>query len=816
MKPKLALIPGLALIAFSLVACGGGNSASGSISETFIALELESSDGVLSVENKALYSIEGGEIVPTFRFGSNTFPIFISPEFGAPRAQSFEGFAELPNGKIGFWSRKDGTNQIYSMDVKTGDKARLFSSKSEILSVDYFIKQRVFAINTFEPNSEGKCYVLAVDSEPQRVGTGRCESTKDRIWLISADEDGTTISELNSKFEVSGRQSLPARDITLSHSGKLAIGESITSGTLGVYSIASGDSLWSSSESDLATELLAIAESSDSFVIGIDAADEDGLVDLFWFRLDGDKLASELLGSSHSASVSLSQRGDVVVAELKGLGDDKARLLVATLGDEVEINDQVEVAQFTAFIEPDIVAFVEDEVLYLSKAGTEPTRAMDIYGEIYSIRKAISGKAILVTTQDDGDFLLTVVTPNGSRWESREIFAGGGQPSIEDARGDSVLIRSSEDDGYVMLYNLDLSGEPKSEKLAEGNIKAANFGPDGLVYFADVAGDSIDVFSVKPGDRNSRKRVSSRYTVSRYGQFGLIGAQWLSNAQAMTAIVDRLLAYCKSQGLPILIAAGGSATITVDRNSNLNDVASSAKVCVRIRSKDVGKEVSVSATSGEDVAIIWDEFDLIEGDQPSNENNVRTVSADDQGSTTDPFLRVESTERSALLSLVSWGENSSVEIGVGLEAKDGTSSSEFNFRRYASHNLAREQCLSHAVIDGTETLRVKVGVYPSGLTGETPFCVRLSGLGDGPRRLIMNPIETGDVAAITVNCADDDYYFEKSFRSDRPSAEDYQSGYSFSSGLKGLVGQCQLRHYRDYPREMGWGTWGEVDFSLQS
>lgn len=80
----------MALIAFSLFACGGGNSASGSISETFIALELESSDGDLSVENKVLYSIEGGEIVPSFRFGSNTFPIFISPEFGAPRAQSFK------------------------------------------------------------------------------------------------------------------------------------------------------------------------------------------------------------------------------------------------------------------------------------------------------------------------------------------------------------------------------------------------------------------------------------------------------------------------------------------------------------------------------------------------------------------------------------------------------------------------------------------------------------------------------------------------------------------------------------------------------
>lgn len=816
MKSKLVFLTSLVLIAISFVACSGRNSASEIISETFIALELEASDGSLSSETKVLFSIEGGEIVPSFRLGSDASTVSISPEFGAPLGQSVEGFAKLPNGKIGFWSRKDGTNQIYSLDIKTGDKTRLFSTESEISSVDYFIKQEVFLINTFDSSSEDKCYVLALNSEPQRVGTGRCESTKDRVWLIMADKDGTTISELNSKFEVSGRQSLPSRSITLSHSGKLAIGESITSGTLDIYSIASGDTLWSSSESDLAAELLAVAESSDSFVIGIDADDEDGLVDLFWFRLDGDKLASDLLGSAHSASVRLSERGDVVIAELKGLGDSKARLLVATLGDEVEINDQVEVTEFTAFIEPDIVAFVEDEILYLGKAGTEPTRAMDLYGEIFSIGKASNGGAILVTTEDDGDFLSTVITPNGSRWKAREIFAGMGRPLIWDSRGDSALILSTEEDGYNMLYNLDLSGEPKSEKLAEGNIQFANFGPDGLVYFADVSGDSIDVFSIKPGDRDSRKRVSSRYTVRRYGPFGLERARYLSDSPTITAVVDRLLAYCKSQGLPILIATGGSATVNVERSANLNDATSSAKVCVRIRTKDVGKEVSVSASSGEDVALVWDEFNLLDGDEPSTANNVRTESADDQGSTTDPFLQIESTDRSALLSVVSWGEASSVEIGVGLEAKGGTPSSEFNFRRYASHNRAREQCLGHAVIDGSGTLRVKVGVYPSGLTGETPFCVRLSGLVGGPRRLIMNPIETGDVAAITVNCAEDDYYFEKSFRSDRPSAEDYQSGYSFSSSLKGLVGQCQLRHYLDYPRDDGWGTWGEVDFSLQS
>lgn len=829
MKQKLALVLGLILMAPNLSACSGRNQLSENISETFIAIELEASDSNLSIKNQMLYTIEGGEIIPSFRLGISDNLIIVYPEFGA-YTQSFSGFAELPDGKIGYLSQKDGTSQVLSIDKKTGDKTRLFSSKDLITSVEYFIKQEVFVINTVNPllqskygTSDGYCYVLAVNSESQRVGTGRCKSTKDRLWLITSNGDGmraaggggfTTLSELNSKFEVLGRQSLPAEEIILSHSGKLAIGESSKTGTLNVYSIASGDTLWSSSETDLAAELLTVAESSDSFIIGIDADDEDGLVDLVWFRLEGDKLVSELLGDAQSASVRLSELGDFAVAEIKGLGDSPPRLLAATFGSEIKIYD-LGASTVSVLIEPNIVAFVDDEVLYLSIAGDEPSRAMDVYGVINRISKATSG-TILVMTQDDDDYLLTIITPDGSRWQSREIFAGIGRPSIVDARGDSVLIRSSEDDGYVTLYNLDLSGEPKSEKLAEGNIKVANFGPDDLVYFADVTGDSIDVLSIKPGDRDSRKRVSSRYTVDRYGQFGLKEAKWLSDSPTITAVVDRLLAYCKSQGLPILLAAGGSATVTVDRTENLDEVASSAKVCVRIRSKDVGKEISISATSGEDVAIIWDEFNLSDGDQPSTMNDVRTESADDQASMTDPFLSIESTDRSALVSVVSWGETASVEIGVGLQAKAGTSSSEFDYQRYNAHNVAREKCIGHAVIDGTKTLRVKVGVYPSGQTGETPFCVRLSGLEDGPRRLVMNPIETGDVAALTVECADDESYFKKSFQSDRPSSEDYEYGYSFSSRLKGLVGQCQLRHYREYPDDYNWGTWGEVDFSLQS
>jgi len=802
-------------------ACGGRNSSSLTTPEVFVAVELRVSDGTLSEDNQLLYSIEDGEIVPSFRLGSIYSPMLVSPRFGAPRAESFYGFAELPDGKIGFWSQKDGLDQINSIDKKTGDKTRLFSSKDQVYEIKYFKQQEVFVVNTsdsYSSDSEGKCYVVAVNSEPQRVGTGRCESTKDRLWLITTDEDGTTLSELNSKFEVSGRQTLPSQKITLSHSGKLAIGESSKSEKLDVYSISSGDKLWSSSETDLATELLAVAESSDSFIIGIDADDEDGLVDLVWFRLDADKLVSELIGSANSASVSLSQLGDFAVAELRGVGDIPPSLLTATFDGEIKVFDQGAKSEFTALIEPNIVAFVEDQVLYLSIGGGKAARAMDVYGEIISISSSAGG-AILVTTSDDDEYLFTAVVRDGSRWRSDEIFVGTGRPSVVDARGDSVLIRSSEDDGYATLYNLDLSGEAKSEKLAEGNIQLANFGPDGQVYFVEVSGDSIDVFSIEPGDRSSRTRVSSRYTVYRYGQFGLKKARWLSNEPMISAVTDRLLAYCKAEGLPILLADTGVATLETGETAvlanNQIDVPLSAQACVRIRSKDLGKEISISATSTEDVAITWEEFDISDGEQPSVSSIVRTESADDQASTTNPFLRIEATDRSALISVLSWDRKATVEIAVGSQARIGSSSSELDFQRYNNHNLVKVECIKHAMIEGTKVLRVKVGVYPSGQTGVTPFCVRLNGLQDQPRRLVMNPIETGDLAGLTVACTDGQYFFDKDFRSDRPSSEDYQNGYSFSASLKGLIGLCEFRHYEEYPASDDWGTWGEVDLSLQ-
>jgi hypothetical protein len=176
---------------------------------------------------------------------------------------------------------------------------------------------------------------------------------------------------------------------------------------------------------------------------------------------------------------------------------------------------------------------------------------------------------------------------------------------------------------------------------------------------------------------------------------------------------------------------------------------------------------------------------------------------------------VLSTAAYSLISVLSWDKKAPVEIAVGSQALIGSSSSELDFQRYNNHNLVKNECSKHAMIDGTKTLRVKVGVYPSGQTGVTPFCVRLSGFQDQARRLVMNPIETGDLAGLTVACTDGQYYFDKDFRSDRPSSEDYQNGYSFSATLKGLIGLCEFRHYEEYPASNRWGTWGEVELSLQ-
>jgi hypothetical protein len=234
-----------------------------------------------------------------------------------------------------------------------------------------------------------------------------------------------------------------------------------------------------------------------------------------------------------------------------------------------------------------------------------------------------------------------------------------------------------------------------------------------------------------------------------------------------------------------------------------------------MRQKGSEVALNISVKSNEDLAIEWLEYDLSENQTPESGGRVsRLLSADDSGSSLSPSLNVTSSAASALIRLYSWGEDATGTISIGSTASS-SSSTEFDRDRYESDEGAREACRIHAVVEAGETKRIKVGVLPNGFTGETPFCVRLEPGLNSPRNLVMNPIEIGDLAGLTVTCTDDDYYFDRNFRSDRPSVEDYDDGYRFSASLKGLVGLCGFRHYADYPADDGWGTWGEVDISLQ-
>jgi len=795
-----------ALLATTATACVGGGQGSGN--ERFVALELKGDDGRLIEGNVTFFTIEGDEILPTFRLGpsDDIGAIEIRSDFGSGDEDSYYGFPEFVDGRAAFVNRSSDADQLSLIDIATGEKSRLLSSEANFRDITLFEKPGIIVANSGY-GEEGRCYVVDKSLEVRRVGSGNCVPTAGRLWLISVEDDETRISEIDDMFEVAGRRTIPSGEVLLSPSGRLAIATT-TRGLLEITSMASGDVLWSSNESDSNVEILAAATNSDSFLIGIDADDSDGEVEVLWMRLKDGTLKSDSLGSSRTVFATLSRSGEVAII---GWGDPDGitRYDLASLedSDTPRVQDLGN-AESTWFVEPNIIATAEDDTLYLANTKSAPRRAMDIYGQISSI-VSNGSSSLLVTTSEDDKTTLSIVSPDGDRWKSTEAISGVSDLSYADSRGSSVLVVTSEDDDYGTLYEVSAADDGKTSRVAEGNIRRAAFGIEGLIYFAEVNGSSVDVYQAKPGDRKSRTRVSSRYIVQR---FGPSGARYAKSARSreMTAVIDPLLAYCRSTGIPIFDASASSNTVAVKRNDRGTSVG-----CVRMRQKGSEVALNVSVESNEDLAIEWLEYDLSENQTPENGGRVsRLLSADDSGSSLSPSLNVTSSAASALIRLYTWGEDAVGTISIGL-TPSSSSSTEFDRDRYESDETAREACRIHAVVEAGETKRIKVGVLPNGFTGETPFCVRLEPGLNSPRNLVMNPIEIGDLAGLTVSCTDNDYFFDRNFRSDRPSVEDYDGGYRFSASLKGLVGLCEFRHYRDYPADYGWGTWGEVDISLQ-
>jgi hypothetical protein len=796
-----------ALLITSAVACSSGSQSFGS--ERFVALELKANDDRLIDGNITFFEIEGDEIVPTFRLGpsDDISAIRVLSDFGSGDDESYFGFPEFVDGRAAFVNRGNGADQLSLIDVTTGEKSRLLSSEASFRDITFFEKRGVIVANSGY-GEEGRCYVVDKSLEVRRVGSGNCVATDGRLWLISSVDNETRISEIDDMFEVAGRRTIPSGEVLLSPSGRLAIATT-TRGLLEITSMASGDVLWSSNESDSNAEILAAATNADSFLIGIDADDSDGEVEVLWMRLTDGTLESDSLGSSRTVFATLSRSGEIAIVGWADPDGDTRYDLASLEGSDTPRVQDLGNAESTWLIEPNVIATVEDDTLYLATTKSAPRRAMDIYGQISSI-VSTGSTSLLVTTSENDTTTLSIVSSDGDRWRTSEAISGVSGLRIVDSRGSNVLVITSEDEDYGSLYEVSVTDGGKTSRVAEGNIRRAAFGGEGLVYFAEVNGSSVDVYQAKPGDRKSRTRVSSRYIVQRFGPSDARYAEYAtSTSRMMTAVIDSLLAYCRSAGIPIFDISASSNTVAVKRSDRGSSVG-----CVRMRQNGTEVALNISAESNEDLAIEWLEYNLSENQTPEDGGQVsRLLSADDSGSSLSPSLNVTSSADSALIRLYSWGEDATGTITIG-SATTSSSSTDFNRDRYEADERAREACRIHAVVAAGETKRIKVGVLPNGLTGETPFCVRLEPRLNSPRNLVMNPIETGALAALTVSCTEEEYFFKRSFRSDRPSVEDYDAGYRFSASLKGLVGLCEFRHYQDFPADWGLGTWGEVDISL--
>jgi len=137
-----------ALLVTTATACVGGGQSSGN--ERFVALELKEDDGRLIEGNVTFFTIEGDEIIPTFRLGpsADIDPIEIRSDFGSGDEDSYYGFPEFVNGRAAFVSRGSDADQLSLIDVATGEKSRLLSSEARFSDIKFFEKRAVIVANS--------------------------------------------------------------------------------------------------------------------------------------------------------------------------------------------------------------------------------------------------------------------------------------------------------------------------------------------------------------------------------------------------------------------------------------------------------------------------------------------------------------------------------------------------------------------------------------------------------------------------------------------------------------------------------------------
>lgn len=794
-----------------LTSCSGGSGSSDD--DVYLAFGSDS-------DEVSLFQIENDEVVPTVRLGS-IGGIPIAESFGSTGENLWYGLPTLRDGRVAYRVSRDG-NELVFVDSKTGDKERVIRSQNSF-QAEYFKKEGIFLIN--ESSEVDSCRVLRPGDEPVRVGAGICTTTNDRIWLVDSSDNSTRLSELNSKFEPSESKRFPISQAVITSSGKLVHGFD-EARFWGVFDVETTERIFQPSP-DEDVSLAAVSSRADSFVVAIDADDDDELLELRWLQLRSGVLESRTIGTFDNARVSISEDGDlaVVIQEATTSPTDEAAdsrssrsELSVFSWDSVAEGPELGPEEFDGEtqVSKDGSVFLEfDGTLFAARRGERLSRVGDIFGDGYSLKELRDmANSYVLTMGDSNETEVSVVRPKGDGWEVTRILQAVGKVSTRDERGSSALVTVDEG-GYSTLYQLDYSKAQKL-RLAEGDIRSAAFLDSKQAVYNESIGDSRETWRVSISEDPERKMISRRYQIERVSKDSSMYLVSPRNAQRFEAVVDETRKTCREQSWTI-VEAGSPGITSFELTESATAQGEPTVVCVRFRSGSVGSFVPLTVQSEADLAIVSS-----------------AASIDQSGLGGAETVVVGAQEKSTqLIQVYAWSAISgtaTIQVGVAVTEAPAPDVSRFQESDLTAHLRQSELCRGHAVLTPTSSIRLTVGLKADGETGYTRFCIDV---GDGSSsRLVMNPIERGKRAGLSVSCpgwyetsdigeSEDlstiKYYavYERGFWSDRPASDDYDAGVDIDPMRKGILGTCFFTHFWQFPLEEGVGGDGEVELSLK-
>lgn len=698
-----------------LASCGGsaGNKSGQKISELFLAADVvfESNEYGDFTINDIMVAEINDSLVPTTRLTASSEGRAIAVYLSLDESKDYQyyGYPQISKDEYLVWSFGNGNEEIVKLNVKTGEKTRVLAGES-INDVSFFNDDKILIANT----KEGTCFGSDDSFLSVRIGKGRCTISNGEIFLVDDQETSTRIARLGEDLVPSESIVVPLKSARVMRSGLVAQGTD-EKGDLAFYSIVDGSRLWKSDGGVQTPTILAEAESTGMWVLGIDADDNDERIDVVRFALEKDVLETETLLSSPFASAWMSSDGRNVLIATRDTADSTMILHKHLVGDGVPSvvlpNEKIEKI---AIGSADQVVLMGGGSFYLGSLGEEFTRVGDLFGDVDRVIFLRDSDKVLVPTTRDGKYEILMADRKASGFT--QIAKGDGVLRVSDTsllKNGKFVFLSRESDGYSVISEVALSEKAELKRIAEGRIGYYVLSEAGELFYAEVNAPTFTFYRQKSADRASREQLSTQHILLRQGSSG-VDTYFPYMPGFMQAFVDPVLKQCKADGVPI-VKLGVEQTVPVGDGG-----AEPSEFCIQVPKESQGAEFSIAITGDVDTALSGNGYDVDDVELYDSANVFLEISG-------DPLLqRVTLSESSYRFQLISWSGKGKALIKFNLA--DTTDSrvvyaSQFNQSRWDESENNRIACNPSSTLRSGKMISVAATVDTYGYSQETEFCV---------------------------------------------------------------------------------------------